>query len=110
MQLSITGHNLDLTPALRTYITNKIGRLGKHFDSVIAAQVILFKKPVQHTAEVTLRIAGKDIHCSATADSMYAAIDGLADKTQRQVVKTKSKAYNHTHTSLKRMASAEIDA
>src|SRR5699024_902667 len=108
MSLSIIGHNLEVTPALRDYVTNKLGRINRHFDSIISTHVILFKKPVQHTAEVTLRVAGKDLHCSVTADSMYAAIDLLADKLHRQIVKTKAKAYRHPHTALKRLVQPAV--
>ena len=108
MNLSIIGHNIEVTTALREYVDNKIGRIGKHFDSVVTGQVILSVERVNHTAEITLRVAGKDIHSAATEESMYAAIDVLADKDERQVVKTKSKASNHAHTPHKRMEEATL--
>ena len=103
MNLHITGRNLEVTPAIHDYVHNKIGRLDKHFDSVIEAQVILSIERLKHTAEITLRVAGKDIHCSNSEDTLYAAIDVLADKVERQVIKHKAKATNHAHQPHKRM-------
>lgn len=108
MNLSIIGRNIEITAALRDYVENKIGRITKHFDSVVSSQVILSVERVNHTAEITLRVAGKDIHSAATEESMYAAIDVLSDKVERQIVKTKSKAYNHAHTPHKRMEEATL--
>lgn len=106
MNLHITGRNLEVTPAIRQYIESKIGRLDKHFDSIIDAQVILSTERVKHTAEITLRVAGKDLHCSDSEESLYAAIDLLADKVERQIIKHKSKAGNHAHQSHKRIETA----
>lgn len=108
MNLSITGHNLEVTAAMRDYVESKIGRIARHFDSVVGIQVILSVERVRHTAEITLRVAGKDIHCAATEESMYAAIDLLSDKVERQIVKTKSKAFNHAHVPHKRMEEATL--
>src|SRR5690554_5102968 len=106
MNLHITGRNLEVTPAIRDYVHAKLGRLDKHFDSVIDAQVILSVERVKHTAEITLRVAGKDLHCSDSEESLYAAIDLLADKAERLVVKHKSKTDNHAHQPHKRMETA----
>lgn len=103
MNISITGRGIEVTPAIRGYVDSKIGKVSRHFDSVIDAQVILSEKKVEHTAEVTLRLPGKDIHSQATAESMMAAIDLLADKVERQIVKHKGKLQNHGHESHKRM-------
>ncbi|MGG4604921.1 ribosome-associated translation inhibitor RaiA [Alcaligenaceae bacterium 429] len=108
MSLSITGRNVEITPAIREYVENKIGRVGKHFDSVIGIQVVLSVERVQHKAEVTLRLAGKDLHSEAAEESMYAAIDVLADKVERQIIKAKDKVGNHAHTPHKRMESASL--
>lgn len=103
MNLHITGRNFEVTPAINEYVLNKLGKLNKHFDSVIDAQIILSIVKLKHIAEITVRTPGKDIHCSESAESMYAAIDLLADKIERQVIKYKTKSGNHAHKAHKRM-------
>lgn len=102
MNLSINGRHLDITPAIREYVTSKLGRVLRHFDHVIDTQVILSVEPVQHKAEVTMHLPGKDIHCEATAENLYAAIDALIDKTDRKVIQYKDKQKNHAHAPMKR--------
>lgn len=96
MNLSISGRHLEVTPAIREYVLNKMARVTRHFDNVIDTQVILSIERLKHTAEITMRLRGKDIHCAATDENLYAAIDLLADKIDRQVIKYKSKAQNHS--------------
>lgn len=103
MNLNISGRNLEVTPAIRDYVKTKIGRIDKHFDNVVDSQVMLSIERLRHSAEVTLRVPGKDIHCSAEDDNLYAAIDLLADKIDRQVIKYKQKTQDHAHTPLKRV-------
>ncbi len=102
MNLSITGRHLDITPAIREYVTEKLARVARHFDNVIDTQVILSIEPLKHTADVTMRLRGKDIHCEASDENLYAAIDLLADKIDRQVIKYKSKIQSHAHEPVKR--------
>ena len=102
MNLSINGRHLDVTPAIREYVTSKLGRVLRHFDHVIDTQVILSVEPVQHKAEVTMHLPGKDIHCEAQAENLYAAIDALIDKTDRKVIQYKDKQQNHAHDPIKR--------
>lgn len=102
MNLSITGRHIEVTPAIREYVVNKLARVTRHFDHVIDTQVILSVERVNHTAEVTIRVPGKDIHCEAIDENLYAAIDLLADKADRQVLKYKSKIQDHANESAKR--------
>ncbi|MCC2597728.1 ribosome-associated translation inhibitor RaiA [Pusillimonas sp. MFBS29] len=102
MNLSITGRHLEVTPAIREYVMNKMARVSRHFDNVIDTQVILSIDRLEHTAEVTMRLRGKDIHCEAIDENLYAAIDLLADKVDRQVIKYKTKMQNHAHEPTKR--------
>ena len=101
MNLSISGHHLTVTPALREYVTAKLGRVTRHFDHVIDVQVLLSVDKLQQKAETTLRVRGKDIHAEAVQPDLYAAIDQLMDKLDRQVVKHKGKKTKHNHESLK---------
>ena len=102
MNLNITGHHVEVTPAINDYVKTKLERVIRHFDNVISVHVILTVEKLQHKAEVTLRVKGKDIHADSIESDLYAAIDTLADKLDRQVVKHKEKVSNHAHTSQKR--------
>jgi putative sigma-54 modulation protein len=102
MNLSLTGRHLEVTPAIREYVMNKMARITRHFDNVIDTQVILSIERLNHTAEITMRLRGKDIHCEAIDENLYAAIDLLADKIDRQVIKYKSKVQDHAHEPVKR--------
>ncbi|MFZ5509618.1 MAG: ribosome hibernation-promoting factor, HPF/YfiA family [Pseudomonadota bacterium] len=104
MNLTITGHHLDVTPAIRDYVTNKLERVIRHFDQVTSVSVILSVEKLKHRAEVTVHVRGKDLFVEAQDGDMYAAIDALSDKLDRQVLKHKHKAYDHSHEALKHQA------
>ena len=91
MNLNVSGHHLEVTPALRSYVQEKIGRVTRHFDQVIDAHVILTANKLNQKAEVTLHVPGKDLHCECEDGDLYAAIDLLADRLDRQVLKYKDK-------------------
>ena len=91
MNLNLTGNHLDVTPALRDYVIAKLDRITRHFDHVIDVNVVLAVDKLRHKAEVNLHTRGKDIHVEAIEADMYAAIDMLIDKLDRQVVKHKEK-------------------
>ncbi len=93
MNLNVSGHHLEVTPAIRDYVRSKIERVTRHFDDVIDAHVILTVDKLRQKAEVTLHVRGKDLHCSCEEDDLYAAIDLLADKLDRQVLRYKDKRY-----------------
>lgn len=102
MNLSVSGHHLDITPALRTYVEDKMLRVTRHFDHVIDAHVVLSVDKLRQKAEVTLHVRGKDIHCACEESDLYAAIDLLADKLDRQVLKYKGKREAKTDEAPKR--------
>lgn len=102
MNLNITGRHLEITPAIRDYVKNKMSRVARHFDNVIDTQVMLSIERLKHTAEVTMRLRGKDIHCEASDENLYAAIDLLSDKIDRQVLKYKNKLQDHAHEPVKK--------
>lgn len=101
MNLNVSGHHLDVTPAMRTYVSGKLGRVTRHFDHVIDAHVILSVDKLLQKAEVTLHVRGKDIHAECIDADLYAAIDLLVDKLDRQVIKYKDKANAKPHNALK---------
>jgi putative sigma-54 modulation protein len=92
MQLNITGQHLELTDALRDYVSNKVTRLERHVDSITNVQVTLKVEKERQIAEATLHVAGADLHATAEAEDMYASIDFLTDKIDRQLIKHKEKA------------------
>lgn len=95
MQLEITGHHIDITSSLNDHVKNKISRLKKHFDQVLDVHVILKVKKLEHTAEAVLHYSGNRLFADAKSHDMYAAIDSLADKLDRQVIKHKEKLKSH---------------
>ncbi len=107
MNLNITGHHLDLTPAIREYVTTKLDKVVRHFENVSSVHVILSVEKLKQKAEVTVHVKGKDIFVEAQDENLYAAIDALADKLDRQVLKHKEKQADHTRESLKHKAVEE---
>ena len=107
MNLNVSGHHLDVTPAMRTYVSGKLDRVTRHFDHVIDAHVILSVDKLLQKAEVTLHVRGKDIHAECIDADLYAAIDLLVDKLDRQVIKYKDKANAKPHDALKHQPGTE---
>jgi putative sigma-54 modulation protein len=95
MNLQLTGHHVDITPALRAYVESKLERLTRHFDHVIDASVVLTVEGLQQIVECTVHVRGKDLFAEAREPDMYAAIDLLSDKLDRQVLKHKEKITSH---------------
>lgn len=95
MEFQITGHNVDVTPALRETVEKKLRKLEQLFDRINSIQVVLKVEKVQHIAEATLQVNGAELHASAEEDDMYAAIDLLTDKLSRQLTKHKEKLRQH---------------
>lgn len=108
MNLTISGHHLEITPSLREYVLTKLDRVMRHFDQVVVLNVLLSfeklkEKERRHKAEVTLHVKGKDIFVETAHEDMYAAIDQLMDKLDRQVCRHKDKLQNHHHIAAKRL-------
>jgi len=97
MQINVSGQQIEITDPLRNYVNEKIGRVQKHFDHVTNTNVVLHfeKKKNRHLAEVTLNAKGAQLHANSEGDDMYAVIDALADKLDRQVLKHKEKLGSH---------------
>ncbi|MEW6206265.1 MAG: ribosome-associated translation inhibitor RaiA [Pseudomonadota bacterium] len=109
MNLNINGHHLEVTPAIRNYVIEKLDRVKRHFDHVIDASVTISVVKLVQRADVTLHVRGKDIHAEATHENLYAAIDALADKLDRQVLRHKDKLTNHNHTPIKHQVVEEAE-
>jgi len=97
MNLHLTGHHLDLTEAIRAYVVSKMGRINRHFDHVIDVNVILTVEKLSKKVEANVHLSGKDIFCECSDEDMYAAIDLLADKLDRQIIKHKEKNQHSNH-------------
>ncbi len=95
MQIDVTGHHVELTDSLNDYVAQKFDRLERHFDNVVDVHVILTVEKLQQKAEATVQISGAKLFADSIADDMYAAIDGLVDKLDRQVKKHKEKLTDH---------------
>lgn len=95
MNVSITGHHVDITEALRQYAASKMGRLERHFDHVTEIHVILSVEKLRQKAEATINLSGGTLYADAVDEDMYAALDLLTDKLDRQVIKHKEKLRNH---------------
>jgi len=102
MNLNVSGHHVEVTPAIRSYVRTKIERVTRHFDHVIDAHVILTVEKLTQKAEVTLHVPGRDLHCECEDADLYAAIDLLADKLDRQVLRYKDKLQDKPADALKR--------
>lgn len=104
MNLNITGHHLEVTPAIRDYVDAKLSRVTRHFDHVIDVNVIMTVEKLVQKIEANIHVSGKDIHAEVSDADMYAAIDLLADKLDRQVLKHKEKNGAHGRDALKHQA------
>lgn len=99
MQINITGHHIDVTDALRTYVTEKLEKLERHFDHVTNVHVVLTVEKQSQKAEANVHVSGADLFAQHDSEDMYASIDGLVDKLDRQIVKHKEKISDHNRKS-----------
>tara|TARA_Y100001934_G_C11793875_1_gene513922 strand:+ start:169 stop:462 length:294 start_codon:yes stop_codon:yes gene_type:complete len=95
MQLNLTGRHVEITDSLRDYVTNKFAKLERHFDHINNVHVILDVEKLVQKAEATLHVNGGELFASTEHQDMYAAIDKLIDKLDRQVIKHKEKLTRH---------------
>ena len=96
MQINITGHHLEVTEALKNYVNEKFQRLERHFDHVIDSHVILSVEKLVQKAEATVHVNGAKLFAVEEGTDLYAAIDGLIDKLDRQTIKHKEKLNGHS--------------
>jgi len=95
MQLNLTGHHVEITNPMRDYVESKLVRIERHFDHVTVVHCILTVDKLRHRAEATVNLAGGQVFAEAIEENMYAAIDGMVDKLDRQVRKHKEKLTDH---------------
>ncbi|WP_045224290.1 ribosome hibernation-promoting factor, HPF/YfiA family [Methyloterricola oryzae] len=95
MQISVTGHHVEVTEAMKNYVDEKFQKLERHFDQLIDVHVILSVAKLAQKAESTVQVNGAKLFAEETQEDMYAAIDGLIDKLDRQIIKHKEKLSSH---------------
>jgi len=95
MQVSVTGHHVEVTDSLRTHVEEKIGKLKRHFDNVTDVHVILTVEKLEKKAEATVQVSGAKLFADDTQEDMYQAIDSMVDKLDRQIIKHKEKTGSH---------------
>jgi len=95
MQINITGHHIELTESMTEYVHSKFGKLERHYDNITNVQVTLSVEKQRQKAEADIHLAGGEVFASDVHDDMYAAIDGLTDKLDRQIIKHKEKQKSH---------------
>jgi len=97
MQVNVSGHHIEVTDALKTYVESKLDRLERHFDQITNINVILSVEKLRQKAESTIRVSGGEIYADAEEDDLYAAIDSMTDKLDRQLIKKKEKISDRKH-------------
>lgn len=97
MQLSISGHHIDVTDSLKDYVTGKLTKLERHYDHITNVHVVLSVEKLVQKAEATLHISGAELFADAHSEDLYAAIDALVDKLDRQVLKHKERVIERHH-------------
>jgi putative sigma-54 modulation protein len=115
MSLRISGHHLEVTPAIEGYVSDKFARVSRHFDQVTSIKVLLSienerEKDRRQKAECSIHVKGHDFFAETAHADLYAAIDLLVDKIDHQVAKHKTKVQNHHHAAAKRLVEAEVAA
>ena len=108
MNLTISGHHLEVTPALRNYVTEKLDRIARHFDQLVDVKVLLTvenqkEKDLRQRAECNIHVKGSDLFAHSASADLYAAVDDLVDKLDRQVVRHKDRIQSHQHQAPKRL-------
>ena len=101
MNLVISGRHVAVTPSIRSYLESKLSRIRRHFDHVIGVNVILAADHLAREVEVSCHVAGKEIFVKSGDPDLYAAIDAVADKLDRQIIKHKDRLHAHPHDALK---------
>lgn len=95
MQITISGHHIDVTPALKDYVNTRLDKLSRHHDRITSTNVILSVDKLVQKAEASVHVSGKEFFANSESSDLYAAIDLLADKLDRQLIKHKEKTRNH---------------
>jgi len=99
MQIQLTGHHVDITDSLKQYVLDKFKRIERHLGYINNVHVILQVEKFRQSAEATMNVSNGELFASSESDDMYAAIDSLVDKLDRQAIKHKEKTNRHKQPS-----------
>lgn len=115
MRITVKGRNIEITDAIRAYAEEKIGKVMNHYDQIQSIDVVLnvTKNPSvaeNHTAEVICKFVSGSVKAEENAESMYASIDLVADKINRQVKKFKEKQITSSKTASIRTDAVEEES
>ena len=109
MNLQLTGQHIEITPAIRNYVLAKLERINRHFDHVIDVNVVMTIEKLDQKIEANVHLSGKDIHVEANDADMYAAIDNLTDRLDRQILKHKERFQPNKHNpGIKRIPQGDV--
>jgi putative sigma-54 modulation protein len=106
MNLNLSGHHVTITPGIRGHVNSKLERITRHFDHVINVSVILSVEKLRQKAEATVHVRGKEIYVENEDEDLYVAIDHMAEKLDRSILKYKDKLREHPHDALKHHSDA----
>ena len=95
MQINLAGHHVEITEPLRESVNTKFAKLERHFDQINNVHVVLTVEKLNQIAEATAHLNGTEIHAKAENADMYASIDALVNKLDKQVLKYKGKINQH---------------
>jgi putative sigma-54 modulation protein len=109
MNLNLTGHHIEITPAMRDYVAAKMVKIKRHFNNVIDVNVTLSVEKLKQNAEASVHVRGKDIFVETNSANMYASIDNLVDKLDRKILKYKEKNVAHRNNTFKNQESEQSD-
>ena len=95
MNIRITGRHMEMTNALKAYIETGLQKVEAHFDKVIDADVVLVVEKHRHIAEVNLHANGVRINSREASSDMYASVDAVLAKLEKQIRKFKERINRH---------------
>ena len=97
MQMNISGHHIEVTEAMKNYVNSKFEKLERHADNITNVQVTFSVEKTRQKAEISIHMKGVQLHADATEEDLYAAIDAVTDKIDRQILKHKEKSVDRSH-------------
>ncbi len=106
MNLNLTGRHLEITPAIRQHVTDKLAKIKNHFDNVLDVTIVLSVDKLKQKAEGNVHLSGKNIFVECDDANLYVAIDNMIEKLDRQIIKHKEK-YEARRTDSGKHATAE---
>ncbi|MCH9689836.1 MAG: ribosome-associated translation inhibitor RaiA [Gammaproteobacteria bacterium] len=95
MQIHFTGHQVEITDALKAFTEDKLSKLTRHFDRITTIHITFNVEKLRQIVDATVLIPKSELHASSEAENMYTAIDNLVEKLDKQLIKYKEKMDSH---------------